>query len=214
MLYVIGISILLHFGESIASPYISYTNNSNKVFLEKLVPVNSDKLQECVLYSAKKTKCIPFNDFESQGQLASFRDIFWAFSTSNIAHTDELLIYGKNQKENRALAALFFLAGQKKIWIWSNNNINQLVEVTGKASGSERQLFRSRVYLGKMREQFLVLKSQIQKMKDQNWRLIDNPKSQSKHEKIIIQTKDVSTSLAVFADLVASDYTNIKIIID
>lgn len=214
MLYVIGISILLHFGESIASPYISYTNNSNKVFLEKLVPVNSDKLQECVLYSAKKTKCIPFNDFESQGQLASFRDIFWAFSTSNIAHTDELLIYGKNQKENRALAALFFLAGQKKIWIWSNNNINQLVEVTGKASGSKRQLFRSRVYLGKMREQFLVLKSQIQKMKDQNWRLIDNPKSQSKHEKVIIQTKDVSTSLAVFADLVASDYTNVKIIID
>jgi len=214
MLYVIGISIFLHFGESIASPYISYTNNSNKVFLEKLVPVNSDNLQECVLYSTKKTKCIPFNDFESQGQLASFRDIFWAFSTSNIAHTDELLIYGKNQKENRALAALFFLAGQKKIWIWSNNNINQLVEVTGKASGSERQLFRSRVYLGKMREQFLVLKSQIQKMKDQNWRLIDNPKSQSKHEKVIIQTKDVSTSLAVFADLVASDYTNVKIIID
>ena len=214
MLYVIGISILLHFGESIASPYISYTNNSNKVFLEKLVLVNSDKLQECVLYSAKKTKCIPFNDFESQGQLASFRDIFWAFSTSNIAHTDELLIYGKNQKENRALAALFFLAGQKKIWIWSNNNINQLVDLRGKASGSERQLFRSRVYLGKMREQFLVLKSQIQKMKDQNWRLIDNPKSQSKHEKVIIQTKDVSTSLAVFTDLVASDYTNVKIIID
>ena len=214
MLYIIGISILLHFGESIANTNISYTNNFNKAFLEKLVPVNSDKLQECVLYSAKKTKCIPFNDFESQGQLASFRDIFWAFSTSNIAHTDELLIYGKNQKENRALAALFFLAGQKKIWIWSNNNINQLVEVTGKASGSERQLFRSRVYLGKMREQFLVLKSQIQKMKDQNWRLIDNPKSQSKHEKVIIQTKDVSTSLAVFADLVASDYTNIKIIID
>jgi hypothetical protein len=51
-------------------------------------------------------------------------------------------------------------------------------------------------------------------MKDQNWRLADNPKAQSKHEKIIIQTKDVSTSLAVFADLVASDYANVKIIID
>ncbi len=65
-----------------------------------------------------------------------------------------------------------------------------------------------------MREKFIVLKSQIQNMKDQNWRLADNPKAQSKHEKIIIQTKDVSTSLAVFADLVASDYTNVKIIID
>ena len=214
MLYIIGISIFLHLGESIANPHISYTNNSNKAFLEKLVPINSNKLQECLLYSTKKTKCVPFNDFESQGQLASFRDIFWAFSTSNIAHTDELLIYGKNQKENRALAALFFLAGQKKIWIWSNNNIKQLVKVSGKASGSKRQLSRSRVYLGKMREKFLVLKSQIQNMKDQNWRLADNPKAQSKHEKIIIQTKDVSTSLAVFADLVASDYVNVKIIID
>ena len=65
-----------------------------------------------------------------------------------------------------------------------------------------------------MREKFLVLKSQIQNMKDQNWRLIDNPKAQSKHEKIIIQAKDVSTSLAVFADLLASDYANVKIIID
>ena len=214
MLYIIGISIFLHLGESIANPHISYTNNSNKAFLEKLVPINSGKLQECALYSTKKTKCVPFNDFESQGQLASFRDIFWAFSTSNIAHTDEILIYGKNQKENRALASLFFLSGQKKIWIWPNNNIKQLVKVLGKANGSKRQLFRSRVYLGKMREKFLVLKSQIQNMKDQNWRLADNPKAQSKHEKIIIQTKDVSTSLAVFADLVASDYVNVKIIID
>ena len=98
--------------------------------------------------------------------------------------------------------------------IKSNNNIKQLVKVSGKASGSKRQLSRSRVYLGKMREKFLVLKSQIQNMKDQNWRLADNPKAQSKHEKIIIQTKDVSTSLAVFADLVASDYANVKIIID
>ncbi|MDB2589723.1 hypothetical protein N9345_01270 [Candidatus Thioglobus sp.] len=214
MLYIIGISIFLHLGESIANPHISYTNNSNKAFLEKLVPINSDKLQECELYSTKKTKCVPFNDFESQGQLASFRDIFWAFSTSNIAHTDEILIYGKNQKENRALAALFFLSGQKKIWIWPNNNIKQLVEVLGKASGSKRQLFRSRVYLGKMREKFLALKSQIQNMKNQKWKLTDKPKSCSKHEKIIIQTKDVSSSLAVFADLIASDYTNVKIIID
>jgi len=214
MLYIIGISILLHLGESIANTNISYTNNLNKKFLEKLVLVNSGKPKECILYSAKKTKCIPFNDFESQEGFASFRDIFWAFSTSDISHTDELLIYGKSQKENQALAALFFLTGQEKIWIWSNNNIKPLVETIGKASGNKRKLFRSSAYLGRMRENFLVLKSQIQKMKDQNWRFADNPESQSKHEKIIIQSKEVSTSLAVFADLIASDYTNIKIIID
>ncbi|MDC0904803.1 hypothetical protein OAS51_05105, partial [Candidatus Thioglobus sp.] len=66
----------------------------------------------------------------------------------------------------------------------------------------------------KMREKFLALKSQIQNMKNQKWKLTDKPKSCSKHEKIIIQTKDVSSSLAVFADLIASDYTNVKIIID
>jgi len=214
MLYIIGISIFLHLSDSIANTNISYTNNLNKEFLENLVPVNSSKLQECMLYSAKKTKCIPFNNFESQGEFASFRDIFWAFSTSNISHTDELLIYGKSQKESQALAALFFLAGQKKIWIWSNNNIKQLVEATGKASGNKRQLFRSSAYLGRMRENFLVLKSQIQKMKDQNWRFVDNLGARSKHEKIIIQSKDISTSLAVFANLVALDYTNVKIIID
>jgi len=120
----------------------------------------------------------------------------------------------KVKKKAKRWQLYFFLLGKKKIWIWSNNNIKQLVEATGKASGSKRQLFRSSAYLGRMRENFLVLKSQIQKMKDQNWRFVDNPKTQSKHEKIIIQSKDISTSLAVFANLVALDYTNVKIIID
>ncbi len=172
---------------------------SPKSQLENMVLLDASNLSSCQKESVKMAKCLPANTFQSpKGVLASFYDITWVFGTTNLQGNERILVFADTEKQRDALLALLFLSGHENLWRW-NAKKDDLKNILGKGSGQGRGIIRSKYYIAKMRDEYLVLPQELEALKNQGWN-ISNQSSLTAIKTIIIGIKPLD-ALARFTQL-------------
>lgn len=213
----------LPFSASLASQQavdskITILSKVTKEQLQNKVLLDARELKTCQTSSVTGAKCLPTNTFHSpQGNLASFYNIAWAFSTAGLKETDDVLIFSDKAQDRAALAGLLFLSGQHKVSYWSGE-VTDLQRLLSKAPGKGRGIIRSHIYRGVMRDKYIALPSEIKKLQKMGWRVVGAGKlasePSSKERKLIINGKQPIKNIAKFAELNAKGHDQLLLSID
>ena len=107
------------------------------------------------------TRCLSLADVSAaNGRLASFRDIFWRFGTLGLDGSESLLVIGERTRDRDAMAALFYLAGQRKVTIWGRPPA-ALGDHAARRTGRVAEATRTAVYSAPMREEAIILRDEL-----------------------------------------------------
>jgi len=216
--------LMLPFSEFLASQQsvnskITVINEVTKEQLQNKVLLDAREFKTCQASSVTGAICLPTNTFHSpQGNLASFYNIAWAFSTAGLEDTDDVLIFSDKDQDRMALSGILFLSGQHKVSYWSGK-VSELQKLLGESSGKSRGVIRSHIYRGTMRDNYLVLPDEIKKLQKLRWRVVGADKLSSelslKERKLIISGKQHPIkNIAKFAELNAKGKHQLLLSID
>ncbi len=130
--------------------------------------VDTRDLSKCLFKTVKNAVCLPTQGLIGKNNIISIRDFYWLLSVSDLDHNEDIIVFGDNLNDVKFLAGLLFLSGQKNIHIL-DNNIGAILKTNRLDRGVRRNLFRTKLYKGKLREEFLDFRSDMTPyMKKQN----------------------------------------------
>ncbi len=114
----------------------------------------------CEKSSLAGARCLPVSDFFGPNKrLANFSGILWLLGTAGLNGSEHVLVVGGRRNAKEAVAGLLFLAGQKSITVLST--AIDLLDENKRAPGEERSKTREKVYQAEMRNDRIVLRSDL-----------------------------------------------------
>jgi len=207
--FFINIALFLSLSQAGQASIENIDKESIKSQIDSFILLDASTLSNCQTESVKTAKCLPAETFQSdQNILASFYDITWVFGTAGLEGNEKLLVFADKAEQRDALIALLYLAGHSKVWRWSDSK-SSLQNQLGKAKGQNRGIIRSKYYTAKMRDKNLVLRSEINKLRQKGWILSKENKRQD--NPIIVYGKNPLDSLAKFTQLFINKTENEKL---
>ena len=200
---------------SLAHANILTFNDAMQSRLRDLILIDAGNLDACLASSVQGARCLPAQTFQSKvGELASFRDVSWAFGTADLNESDNVLVFADDSQDRDAVVGLLFLSGHKQVWRWPGTT-SGLQHLLGSGSGQGRGLTRSKIYTGTMRDEFIVLPDEVQSLQNSGWSIVQPENDTEIQQNLSIATGNTPLeSIALFARLLSEGHRQVKVVVD
>lgn len=171
-----------------------------------LLAIDARNRASCLAASVPGARCLPVADFHADPfGLASFRDVAWALGTAGLDGSRPVLVFADDPRDRDTVAALLHLAGQRAVWRWPGDAAELLARL-GSQPGRGRSIVRTRLYTATMRDDLIVLPSELDALRLAGWSLhVAGGPGEAVESPTVVTADDVTVALAAFAALLGGD---------
>lgn len=128
----------------------------------KVVVVDTRALSDCREKSLAGARCLPAADFLGpQRRLPDARNLLWLLGTAGLAGDEHVLVVGGDVVARDFVAGLLHVAGQRRVDVLTEPVARLLDAGAAAAPGRERASIREAVYGAPMRDELIVLRSEL-----------------------------------------------------
>ncbi|MES2364880.1 MAG: rhodanese-like domain-containing protein [Pseudomonadota bacterium] len=145
-----------------ADAALSYTDQASSL-IGHVTVVDARSEDACLHSTIRDAHCLPATSFLGpHGRLASFREIYWLLGTAGLSEQAHVLVVGDDPTERDFVAGMLYLCGQRKISILTVPvSRGAGLKQSQMGEGTGRGMTRNPIYQGVVREQRIVLRSEL-----------------------------------------------------
>lgn len=168
-LAIAALSLGAALGDALAAPPRSfgYERSFATALEADTVVIDTRALAKCRERSLAGARCIAADELLGpQRRLPAARDLLWLFGTAGLSGAESVLVVGQETMSRDFVAAMLYLAGQRRVRILSEPIERVLADrsvATG--AGRERGVVREKVFEAPMRDELLVLRDELRAMR-------------------------------------------------
>jgi len=131
-----------------------------------VVIVDARALDDCKAKSLAGARCLPSADFLGpQRRLPDARNLLWLLGTAGLAGDERVLVVGQDVAARDFVAGLLHLAGQRSVLVLTDPVARLLASGAASGPGRERATIREAVFEAPMRDDLLVLRTELVAMR-------------------------------------------------
>jgi len=126
------------------------------------VIVDTRAADACRTTSLEGARCLPSADFLApQGRVPDERNLLWLLGTAGLSGDEHILIVGEDAVARDFVAGILHVAGQRDVRVLTEPVSRLLASGAKAAPGRERASIREAVYTAPMRDDLVVLRSEL-----------------------------------------------------